>query len=97
MRLVRATAVQCPAMAHAHAQAFGDKSWRDDEFEDLLDGDGIYGFLAEGAEALGLILCRVAAGEMEVLTLGVTPTARRRGVARALMAAALPQARDLGA
>jgi len=97
MRLVRATAVQCPAMAHAHALAFGEKSWRDDEFEDLLDGEGIYGFLAEGAEAMGVILCRVAAGEMEVLTLGVTPPARRRGVAQALMAAALPQARELGA
>jgi len=34
---------------------------------------------------------------MEVLTIGVTPAARRRGVARALMAAALPAARDLGA
>jgi ribosomal-protein-alanine N-acetyltransferase len=46
---------------------------------------------------MGVILCRVAAGEMEVLTLGVTPAARRRGVAQALMAAALPAARDLGA
>jgi ribosomal-protein-alanine N-acetyltransferase len=101
MRLVRATTVQCPAMAEAHAQAFDDKSWREDEFEDLLDGEGIYGFLAEGSGSpvlpQGVILCRVAAGEMEVLTLGVTPAARRRGVAQALMAAALPAARDLGA
>jgi ribosomal-protein-alanine N-acetyltransferase len=97
MRLVRATAVECPAMAHAHAKAFAEKSWREDEFEDLLDGEGIYGFLAQGAEPHGVILCRVAAGEMEVLTLGVTPAARRRGVASALMAAALPEARALGA
>jgi ribosomal-protein-alanine N-acetyltransferase len=97
MRLTRATAVECPAMAHAHALAFAEKSWREDEFEDLLDGEGIYGFLAEGAEPHGVILCRVAAGEMEVLTLGVTPAARRRGVASALFAAALPEARALGA
>ena len=97
MNLIRATAAQCAAMADAHAQAFADKSWREDEFEDLLDGEGIYGFLAEGSDPLGVILCRVAAGEMEVLTLGVTPDARRRGVARALLAAALPVARDLGA
>jgi ribosomal-protein-alanine N-acetyltransferase len=101
MNLIRATAAQCPAMAAAHRQAFDDKSWREDEFEDLLDGEGIYGFLAESGEpqgsALGVILCRVAAGEMEVLTLGVTPAARRRGVAQALMAAALPAAQDLGA
>jgi ribosomal-protein-alanine N-acetyltransferase len=96
MNLIRATAVECAAMAHAHAQAF-DKSWREDEFEDLLEGEGIYGFLAEAGAPAGVILCRVAAGEMEVLTLGVTPDARRRGVARALLAAALPEARALGA
>jgi ribosomal-protein-alanine N-acetyltransferase len=96
MRITRATAAECEAMAAAHAGAFAG-SWREDEFEDLLEGEGIYGFLAAGAEPLGVILCRVAAGEMEVLTLGVTPAARRRGVARALMAAAIPTARDLGA
>jgi len=96
MKLTRATAAECEAMAAAHAQAF-DKSWREDEFEDLLEGDGIYGFLAADADPLGVILCRVAVAEMEVLTLGVAPAARRRGVARALMAVALPAARDLGA
>ncbi|HEY0438085.1 MAG TPA: GNAT family N-acetyltransferase, partial [Phenylobacterium sp.] len=44
-----------------------------------------------------VILCRVAAGEMEILTIGVAQAARRRGVAKALIAAALPVARDLGA
>jgi ribosomal-protein-alanine N-acetyltransferase len=96
MNLIRATAAECEAMAAAHALAFAG-SWREDEFEDLLEGEGIYGFLAAGAEPLGVILCRVAADEMEVLTLGVTPAARRRGVARALMAVAIPAARDLGA
>ena len=99
MKLTRATAAECEAMAAAHVQAFDHKAWREDEFEDLLEGAGIYGFLAAGAddEPLGVILCRVAAGEMEVLTLGVPPSVRRRGVARALMAAALPPARALGA
>jgi ribosomal-protein-alanine N-acetyltransferase len=97
MKLIRATAAECAAMAEAHAQAFADKSWREDEFEDLLDGEGIFGFLAEGGAPQGVILCRVAGGEMEVLTLGVTPPARRRGVARALLAVALPAGRDLGA
>ncbi len=98
MNLVRCTPAECEAMASVHAEAF-PASWRWDEFEDLLDGEGIYGFLAQGGEGapLGVILCRVAAGEMEVLTLGVATTARRRGVARALIAAALPAARDLGA
>jgi ribosomal-protein-alanine N-acetyltransferase len=97
MKVIRATAAECAAMADAHAQAFADKSWREDEFEDLLEGEGIYGYLAQTEGPQGVILCRVAAGEMEVLTLGVTPPARRRGVARALLAVALPAARDLGA
>ena len=96
MRLIRATDAECEAMAHAHALAF-DKPWRADEFEDLLEGEGIYGYLADDAdEALGVILCRMAAGEVEVLTVGVAPHARRRGVALALMLAALDVARQAG-
>jgi len=97
MKLIRATAAECPAMAAVHTEAF-PTSWREDEFEDLLEGEGIYGFLAAGeGSPLGVILCRVAAGEMEVLTIGVAVAARRRGVARALLAAALPPARERGA
>ena len=97
MKLIRATPAECDAMATVHAEAFAAKAWRADEFEDLLDGAGIYGFLAEAAAPAGVVLCRVAAGEVEVLTLGVSNAARRRGVGTALMAAALPAARDLGA
>ena len=96
MRLIRATAAECEAMARAHALAF-DKPWREDEFEDLLEGEGIYGFLADDVDqALGVILCRMAGGEVEVLTVGVAPPARRRGVALALMLAALDVARQAG-
>jgi ribosomal-protein-alanine N-acetyltransferase len=97
MRVLRATAAECEAMARVHAEAFGAKAWRADEFEDLLEGEGIYGFFADGEIPLGLILCRVAAVEMEVLTLGVAHAARRKGVGRALMTAALPAARERSA
>jgi len=93
-------AADAPAMAEAHAGAF-QPGWREDEFEDLLEGEGIYGLLARDddpqAAPLGVILCRVAAGEMEVLTLGVAAAARRRGVAKALLAEALEAARQAGA
>ena len=94
MKLTRATAAECEAMAAAHLHAFEEKSWREDEVEDLLDGEGIYGFVADDAGPLGVILCRIAADEVEVLTVGVTPVARRHGVALALMLAALDVARE---
>jgi ribosomal-protein-alanine N-acetyltransferase len=96
MKLLAATAAETPAMAAAHALAF-EASWREDEFEDLLEGEGIYGFLAQDDEPLGVILCRVAIDEVEILTLGVTPAARRNGVAQALMVAGLGAARQRGA
>jgi ribosomal-protein-alanine N-acetyltransferase len=93
MKLLVATAAEAPAMAAAHGAAF-EASWREDEFEDLLEGEGIYGFLATDDEPLGVILCRIAADEVEVLTLGVTPAARQKGVAKALVTAALGVARQ---
>ena len=97
MKIVPAGATETDAMAKVHALAF-EKSWRADQFEDLLEGEGIFGFLVDGeTEPMGVILCRVAGGEMEVLTVGVAPAARRRGVAQRLIAAAMPVARDLGA
>jgi ribosomal-protein-alanine N-acetyltransferase len=98
MKLVWATAIDAAAMARAHAGAF-EAAWREEDFEDLLDGEGIFGLVAfdPNEAALGVILCRIAADEMEVLTLGVTGEARRQGVAKALMAAALGAAREAGA
>lgn len=96
MKLAWATAEDAEGMAQAHATAFGE-SWRADEIEDLLEGQGVFGFLASDNAPLGMIMCRVAAKEMEVLTLAVTPDARRKGVAKALMAAALGAARQAGA
>lgn len=100
MKLAFATGAHAAGMAQAHAAAF-DAPWREDEFEDLLEGEGIFGFVAyeegEGDAPLGVILCRIAAEEMEVLTLGVRPQARRQGVAKALMAAGLASARQVGA
>jgi ribosomal-protein-alanine N-acetyltransferase len=97
MKLTWATATDAAAMARAHAGAF-DAPWREEDFEDLLDGEGVFGFVAHDAEApVGVILCRVAADEMEVLTIGVASAARRKGVAKALMEAALGAAGQAGA
>jgi [ribosomal protein S18]-alanine N-acetyltransferase len=96
LKLARATVADAHDLARVHAQAF-PAPWRDDEFEDLLEGEGIFGYLAGTGGFEALILCRVAEGEMEVLTLAVAPTARRTGLAKALIAAALDTGQGMGA
>ena len=83
-------------MAAVHAQAF-DKPWDENDFEDLLDGEGIFGVLARGEDPAGVVICRTVAGEAEILTVGVAGWARRNGVGRSLMRAAIDLAREAGA
>jgi ribosomal-protein-alanine N-acetyltransferase len=90
-----ATPGDAAALAAVHAQAF-DAPWGASDFDALLAGPGVFGLLA-GEPAVGMALCRIAGGEMEVLTIGVSGAARRRGVAQALMQAALGAAREAGA
>jgi ribosomal-protein-alanine N-acetyltransferase len=83
-------------MAAVHADAF-DHPWDTTAFTELMTGPGVFGFLAGEPPVMGLILCRVAADELEVLTVGVAPAARRQGLARALVAAAMAAGRQAGA
>lgn len=96
MKVTSARPEDAPDMASIHAQAF-DKPWAEGEFEDLLDGEGIFGVLARGEDPAGVLICRTAAGEAEILTVGVAGWARRKGVGQALMLAAIGQARAAGA
>ena len=92
MKLFAATRADLPAMASAHAQAF-DAPWGEEAFAAFLSGPGAYAFVAVDEDPVGVVLCRAIAGEAEVLTLAVPPWARRRGVALALMTAAIGAAR----
>ncbi len=83
-------------MTSIHTQAF-DTSRDQTVFEGLLSGEGVLGFVALGEAPLGLVHCRAVAGESEVLTIAVPTAARRTGVARALMVAALREAAKAGA
>ncbi len=96
MKVSRTTPDDAPAMAQVHALAF-EKPWTEENFEDLMDGDGIFGLLARDDAPVGVLICRTAAGEAEILTVGVTDDARRRGVGRALMTSAIAEAREAGA
>ena len=88
MKLRLATVEDAPALAIAHAAAF-EAPWPQADIAALLDSPGVVGWLVEGDGPEGMALVRVVAGEAEILTLGVAPSARRRGVGAALVSAAV--------
>jgi len=82
-------------LATIHAQCFpAGEAWDAGVMAAELSQPGVFGFLAEAG---GMILCRVAADEAEILTLAVTPAARRRGIGRALVKEAAMHALTQGA
>lgn len=74
-------------LARIHANCFPEDAWDAAALASVLAMAGAEARLAEeGGRALGLIFATVIGEEAEILTLGVAPEARRRGIARALLA-----------
>ena len=87
------------AMLH---QARFPQPWDEDEFHSLLSQEPVFGFLAlkegvPGRTAGGFVLARAAAGEAEILSIGVDHRFERAGLGWRLMQAALREARMRGA
>ncbi|HET6876527.1 MAG TPA: ribosomal protein S18-alanine N-acetyltransferase [Jatrophihabitans sp.] len=81
-------------------EMFGSEAWTRNGYRDELADTAHRTYVAaEGAagELLGWAGVRVVADEAEILTVGVIPAARRRGVARRLLAELLAAARQRGA
>lgn len=79
-------------LAEIHAAAFASP-WDADALRTLIDRAGA----VLEADPDGFFLLQVAGDEAEVLTLAVRPSARRRGLARALTARAAARAAAMGA
>ena len=89
MSLRRATRADADALAEVHACAF-DAPWSAAAILRFAEDPGGFVLAVEAEAGLaGFILCRVMAGEAEVLTLAVRPEHRRRGVARDLIGGAI--------
>jgi ribosomal-protein-alanine N-acetyltransferase len=83
MTLRRATALDAPVMAALHATGFPDP-WSAESFAVMLSQPGVAGWIM-GDPPHGLLLVRAAADEAEILTVAVTPDARRKGTGAAMI------------
>ncbi|HEV2562121.1 MAG TPA: GNAT family N-acetyltransferase [Rhizomicrobium sp.] len=87
-----ATEADVPTLAQLHASSFA-KGWTEEAIRQLLTSPRVFGLMSED----GFILARVAAGEAEILTIAVQPSARRVGLGRRLVITAAGQAARNGA
>jgi [ribosomal protein S18]-alanine N-acetyltransferase len=86
-QIIQATPAWAEVMAAVHAASFPPaEAWDVDAFRAQLDLPGVIGLTHRAG---GLILIRIAADEAEVLTLAVTPDARRSGCGTALLREAM--------
>jgi ribosomal-protein-alanine N-acetyltransferase len=88
----RATANDSPALARLHGEAFAEP-WSEAALAGLAGASGAFALMDD--DGFGLV--RALAGEAEILTLAVRAAARRRGLGRALVRAAVSEVRALGA
>ena len=87
-------------LAALHALCFPDDPWDAGLLARLLAMPGVIGLMAADARDAspeGLVLVRVAADEAEILTIGVAPGARGRGLGASLVAGAAARAAAAGA
>jgi tRNA threonylcarbamoyladenosine biosynthesis protein TsaB len=80
--------------AALHATSFA-KPWDATSLGASLADPTAFGWIAiEGAQPVGLVLARAPADQAEILTIAVRPEARRRGIARQLIEAAVAEAQQ---
>ncbi len=98
MQLTPLSPAFAPLLAVLHAACF-PRPWDEAAFASLLAAPGTFGFLVADpdGEPVAFTLCRVAADEAELLTVGVRPECRGRGISHLLLAQAADAARSLGA
>jgi ribosomal-protein-alanine N-acetyltransferase len=87
------------ALARIHAACF-DAAWDAASFRSLLDRPGMLAFVAKDAAETDLqsfILVQLVADESEIISFGTHVSARRLGLARALLKSAATEAEKRGA
>ncbi|MBP2300428.1 GNAT family N-acetyltransferase [Azospirillum picis] len=97
--LHRAGPLEAGVVAALQQACFPEEPWDEASVASLIAPPGGFAVLAlAGPQApVGFVMTRVAAEDAEILAIGVMPDARRGGVGRLLVEAAVEGARDLGA
>jgi len=94
LRIIPIWAGSAVPLALLHSACFPEEPWDAPALDRVLALSGGFGFCAWQADLpVGFVLARDLGGECEILTLGVMPACRRRGVGRALLCAILDRAR----
>lgn len=98
--MVDMTADHAADAARLHAARFR-RAWSEEELHSLLVQTTVFGFVAcataTPSSLGGFVLARAAAGEAEILTLGVATRHERKGLGWRLMRAAMREAASRGA
>jgi [ribosomal protein S18]-alanine N-acetyltransferase len=96
--IAEARAADAAALAALHGSGFAH-AWSESEFERLLADRAVIAHVARvdvRGTPVGFLLSRRAADEAEILTVAVAPSARAKGIARALLARHLGRLAALG-
>lgn len=96
LEVLRGDVAHAPILAALHQEAFA-APWTTQSFIDLLKQPNVQAWITHPENPTGFVLTRLAADEVEVLTLAVRPDKRRKGFARVLLQTALSAATDSGA
>lgn len=95
IRLRPATPADAVALHEIQELSAGAANWLEEDYRESLSREGTLCLVAEdfrANQAVGFLLARTIADEMEVLNLAVIPDCRRRGLARRLLDEALARA-----
>jgi ribosomal-protein-alanine N-acetyltransferase len=80
-------------LAAMHLACFPEDPWDADALARILALSGGFGYLAwQGEDLAGFILARDLGDEVEILSLGVLPARRRRGIGAGLLDAVVAEA-----
>ena len=94
--LVAVAPPHAAVIAALHARCF-DEVWDERAVLEILAMPGSFGFLCGAEVPRGFVLSRAAAGEAEILSIGVLPEMRGQGLGEVLLMAALDAAKSAGA